>query len=144
MAPSAGTVIAVARRADLAPAVSDAIAATADSGAIRALLANRSAQIREATLDALVSRSVDHPDWHEPLVRRPSLPPRAARLLSEIVATHLLSKLAARAALAPALAERNCAGASRAALGAGSARARRARRDDRRGGAGIGTRGRGA
>jgi uncharacterized protein (DUF2336 family) len=105
MAPSAGTVMAVARRADLAPAVSDAIAATADRGAIRALLANPSAQIREATLDALVSRSVDHPDWHEPLVRRPSLPPRAARLLSEIVATHLLSELAARADLAPALAD---------------------------------------
>ena len=85
--------------------MSDAIAATADRGAIRALLANPSAQIREATLDALVSRSVDHPDWHEPLVRRPSLPPRAARLLSEIVATHLLSELAARADLAPALAD---------------------------------------
>jgi uncharacterized protein (DUF2336 family) len=105
MAPAAGTVLAVARRADLEPAVSDAIAATADAAAIRALLANPSAQIREATLDALVARSVDHPDWHEPLVRRPSLPPRAARMLSDIVATHLLAELAARADLAPALAE---------------------------------------
>ena len=105
MAPAAGTVLAVARRGDLEPPVSDAIAATADAAAIRALLANRSAQIREATLDALVARSVDHPDWHEPLVRRPSLPPRAARMLSEIVATHLLAELAARADLPPALAE---------------------------------------
>lgn len=105
MAPAAGTVLAVARRANLEPAVSDAIAATADVAAIGALLANPSAQIREATLDALVARSVDHPDWHEPLVRRPSLPPRAARMLSEIVATHLLAQLATRADLAPALAE---------------------------------------
>ena len=105
MAPAAGTVLAVARRGDLESPVSDAIAATADGAAIRALLANRSAQIREATLDALVARSVDHPDWHEPLVRRPSLPPRAARMLSEIVATHLLAELAARADLPPALAE---------------------------------------
>ena len=104
MAPSAGTVLAVARRADLEPAVSDAIGRTADAAAIRALLANTSAQIREATLDALVARSVDHPDWHEPLVRRPSLPPRAARALSEIVATHLLAELASRADLAPGLA----------------------------------------
>ncbi|HEY2616647.1 MAG TPA: DUF2336 domain-containing protein [Acetobacteraceae bacterium] len=104
MAPAAGTMIAVARRALLEPAVSDAIAATADGAAIHALLANPSAQIREATLDALVARSVDHPDWHEPLVRRPSLPPHAARLLSEIVATHLLAELATRADLAPALA----------------------------------------
>ncbi len=63
------------------------------------------AQIREATLDALVARSVDHTDWHAPLVRRPSLPPRAARMLSEIVATHLLSELAKRADLAPSVAE---------------------------------------
>ena len=105
MAPSAGTVHAVARRADLEPAVSDAIAATADAAAIRALLANPTAQIREATLDALVARSVDHPDWHEPLVRRPSLPPRAARMLSEIVATHLLAELAKRGDLEPALAK---------------------------------------
>jgi uncharacterized protein (DUF2336 family) len=104
MAPSAGTVLAVARRANLGPEVSDAIGGTADAVAIRALLANTSAQIREVTLDALIARSVDHPDWHEPLVRRPSLAPRAARALSEIVATHLLAELATRADLTPGLA----------------------------------------
>jgi uncharacterized protein (DUF2336 family) len=104
-APATGTVLAVARRAALDPAVSDAIAETADSTAIRALLANPSAQIREAALDALVARSVDHPHWHEPLVRRPSLPPRAAQMLSDIVAAHLLAELATRADLSPALAE---------------------------------------
>jgi acetyl esterase/lipase len=76
-----------------------------DSAAIRALLANASAQIREVTLDALVARSVEHTDWHDPLVRRPSLSPRAAQMLSEIVATHLLEVLATRADLAPPLAE---------------------------------------
>ena len=105
MAPAAGTVLAVAHRAELDPVVSDAIAASADGTAIRALLANPSAQIREATLDVLVARSVNHPDWHEPLVRRPSLPPRAARLLSELLATHLLAELATRADLPPSLAE---------------------------------------
>jgi uncharacterized protein (DUF2336 family) len=104
--PAAGTVLAVARRARLEPAVSDAIASTADTEAIRALLDNPMAQIREATLDALVARSVDHTDWHAPLVRRPSLPPRAARMLSEIVAGHLLSELARRADLSPSVAEK--------------------------------------
>ncbi len=104
-APAPGTTLAVARRARLDEAVSDAIAASADNVAIRAMLANPLAQIREATLDALVARSVEHTDWHEPLVRRPSLPPRAARMLSEIVATHLLEVLATRADLAPPLAE---------------------------------------
>jgi uncharacterized protein (DUF2336 family) len=105
MAPAAGTVRAVAHRAELEPVVSDAIAASADGTAIRALLANPSAQIREATLDVLVARSVNHPDWHEPLVRRPSLPPRAAHMLSELLATHLLAELATRADLPPSLAE---------------------------------------
>jgi uncharacterized protein (DUF2336 family) len=105
IAPSAGTVCAVARRAWLEPMVSDAIAATADSAAIHALLANPTAQIREATLDALVARSVAHPDWHGPLVRRPSLPRQTALALSHIVATHLLTELATRIDLAPDLAE---------------------------------------
>lgn len=95
-APSPATALAVARRADLDEHVSDAVAGSADSEAIRALLANHSAQIREATLDALVARAVEHKDWHEPLVQRPSLPPRATRALSEIVATNLLEVLAAR------------------------------------------------
>ena len=103
-APAATTVIVVARRENLEPAISDAIAATADATAIRALLANPSAQIREATLDALIVQSVDHPDWHEPLVRRPTLPPHGARILAEIVATQLLAELAMRADIAPELA----------------------------------------
>ena len=104
-APAPSTALAVARRSHLDEAASDAIAASADTAAIRALLANPSAQIREATLDALISRSVEHTDWHEPLVRHPSLPPHAARMLSEIVATHLLEVLATRGDLAPSLAE---------------------------------------
>ena len=104
-APSSATLRAVAGRANLDEQVSDAIASTTDSEAISALLSNRSAQIREATLDALIARAVHHVEWHEPLVNRPVLPPRAARALSEIVATHLLETLAARMDLNPALGE---------------------------------------
>lgn len=104
-APSPETRRAVAERANIDAPVADAIAETTDSEAIRALLSNRSAQIREATLDALIARAVSHVDWHEPLVNRPTLPPRAARALSEIVATHLLEALAARTDLGPRLAD---------------------------------------
>jgi Uncharacterised protein conserved in bacteria (DUF2336) len=104
-APSSAIALEVAHRSHLDPAVSDAIAESASNTAIRALLANPSAQIREATLDALIARSIEHTDWHKPLVHRPSLPLRAARMLSEIVATHLLELLAARADLDPAVAE---------------------------------------
>ena len=99
--PCSATASAIARRPGLDPSVSDAIAATADSAAIGALLSNRSAAIREATLDALVARAAAHEEWHDPLVRRPRLTARAARFLSEIVATHLLEVLAGRDDLDP-------------------------------------------
>lgn len=103
--PPPATILAVSRRQGIEAAVSEAIAASADSAAIQALLANHSAQIREATLDALIARAIEHVEWHEPLVRRPALSARSARALSKIVATHLLEVLAARSDLEPKLAE---------------------------------------
>lgn len=94
--PHDQTAMAIACRTNLPEAVSDAIAATADSPAIRALLANGSAAIQEGTLDALIARAAAEPEWHAPLVQRPTLPDHAARALGEIVAGHLLRDLAAR------------------------------------------------
>ena len=105
-APSPGTVAAVARRPGIGEAVSDAVVASANTDAILALLDNPSAQIREAALDALAAASGDHGDWQAALVRRPVLPPRAARVLSEIVSSHLLATLAARPDLDRTLAAR--------------------------------------
>ncbi|MBU6499888.1 MAG: DUF2336 domain-containing protein, partial [Rhodospirillales bacterium] len=99
------TATAVARRPGLSEALSDAIAATADTAAIGALLANASAAIREATLDALIARAGDTTEWHAALVRRPQLSVRAARALSEMVAAQLLDELASRADLAAGVAE---------------------------------------
>ena len=97
--------IAVARRPHLTEVVADAIAASANSDAIRELLSNQSAQIREATLDALIAAAAEHVAWHEPLVRRPDLSPRAAQALSRIVADTLLAELANRADVGPAVTE---------------------------------------
>jgi uncharacterized protein (DUF2336 family) len=99
--PPATTVMAVASRPRIGPAVSDAIVGCADTAAICALLRNHTAQIREATLDALAAQSEDHTDWQEPLVRRPHLPVRAQRMLAEIVTGHLLDTLASRDDLDP-------------------------------------------
>ena len=101
--PSPFTATAVARRPNLAEIVTDAIAATNDTEAVTALLHNQSASIREATLDALVARSAEVTAWHGPLVRRPKLTARAARALSDIVATQLLDTLACRGDLEPAV-----------------------------------------
>ncbi len=97
--PSPATAQAIARRPSLNARIADAIATSPDVAAIRALLANPSAQIREAALDGLIARAAAHTDWHAPLVRRPQLPPRAARALAGIVATQLLEELAQRADL---------------------------------------------
>jgi hypothetical protein len=99
--PPPSTILAVANRPKIGAAVSDAIVDTADTAAIGALLANRTAQIREATLDALAAQSEEQTGWQEPLVHRPHLPPLAQRMLSEIVTGHLLETLAARRDLDP-------------------------------------------
>jgi uncharacterized protein (DUF2336 family) len=101
--PCQVTAIAIARRPGLPAVVADRIAAMADTEAVEALLANPTAAIREATLDALIAEAASHPAWHGPLVRRPRLTARAAAALSEIVATCLLEEFAARADLAPAI-----------------------------------------
>lgn len=101
--PCPATAIAIARRPDLPEEVAERIAAMADSEAVEALLANPTAAIREATLDALIAEAASHPNWHGPLVRRPRLTARAAAALSDIVATCLLEELAARADLDPAI-----------------------------------------
>lgn len=95
--------LAVARRPDLTEDVADALATTADDTAIRVMLLNHSAQIRESTLDALIARAADHVGWHAPLVRRPKLSARAAEALSRIVADTLLGELASRADLPEAV-----------------------------------------
>ena len=98
-APTRATATAVAARTGLNEALSEAIAAGADTAAISALLANHSAAIREATLDTLVAHATDRADWHAPLARRPLLSPLAACALSDYVATHLLDEMAGRSDL---------------------------------------------
>ncbi len=95
---------AVASRPGLAEQVADAVAATSNTRAIAALLANSTAAIREATLDRLAAAGAPHETWHEPLVARPRLSARAARAMSDYVATHLLQTLSGRADLPPAVA----------------------------------------
>ena len=100
--PFPAAAASIASRPKLSATVADAIVAYADAPAIRALLSNQSACIREATLDALVGRAPHHSDWHAPLVRRPNLSAKAIRALSEFIAADLLRILVARVDLDPA------------------------------------------
>lgn len=102
-APAAGAAAAIARRPHLTELVADRIAEGTDSRAITALLQNRSASIREATLEGLIVRAAHHTDWHRPLVQRPNLTAQATRALATIVSSQILRELADRADLSAEL-----------------------------------------
>jgi uncharacterized protein (DUF2336 family) len=87
---------AIAAREGVGERVADAIVAAGRDAAVAALLANRSAQIREETLDLIVERAPGQPGWHAPLVERPCLPARAIRKISSFIADALLEVLEGR------------------------------------------------
>ncbi len=91
-----GALSFVSRRRNVGEKLADAIAASSDKDAISHLLGNKSAQIREETLDQLIDRAPDYPEWHQPLVNRPKLPPTAAGKLARFVAENLISVLERR------------------------------------------------
>jgi uncharacterized protein (DUF2336 family) len=132
-APAPGAACAVARRRDLGPDVADAIGRSDDVDAITTLLANKTAQVREDTLDALIDRAVDVEAWHPPLVARPQLSAAAARRLARFVSEHLIATLArrhdldeaTRAELSARVSERLDAGTGAAEVDPGLAEARR-------------------
>lgn len=99
--PIAGPLTAISQRPDIGTRITDAIARTDDVEAIGALLANPSAQIREETLDRIIDRAPDVESWHEPLVRRPKLSPRAVTRIAGFVADSLFEVLQSRADLDP-------------------------------------------
>lgn len=99
--PADGALTAIARRAQVAAPIADAIFAAGDENAVAALLANPSAQIREETLDLVVEQAPKKLTWHPGLVARPSLPSRIARRIASFVAATLLRELEQRTDLDP-------------------------------------------
>ena len=89
--PVQGALGAISRRDGVHAPVVDAIVATADEAAVAALLSNRSAQIREETLDDIIDQAPTRPSWHEPLVERPNLLHRAVKRIAQFVTASLLA-----------------------------------------------------
>ncbi|MHA1114115.1 MAG: DUF2336 domain-containing protein, partial [Alphaproteobacteria bacterium] len=94
--PIPGALSAIARRHSLAEPVAESIAGSDNDSAVAALLANKSAQIREETLDALVGIAPRRESWHAPLVRRPKLSATAVTGLAGFVARSLIDVLQQR------------------------------------------------
>ncbi|CAN0068389.1 unnamed protein product [Phaeothamnion confervicola] len=91
-----GAMAPIARRQHVSEPVSDAIVASLDVSAVASLLANKNAQIREETLDAIIDQAEDIHRWHKPIVMRPELSLRAVRRVAGFVASSLLSILLER------------------------------------------------
>jgi uncharacterized protein (DUF2336 family) len=94
-----GALPAIARRQDLSAKVSDAVVATLDVPAIAALLANKSAKIRDETMDQIVEHAESIQDWHGPIVVRADLSVRAIRRVAGFVASSLVRQLQERRGL---------------------------------------------
>ncbi|MCE2510608.1 MAG: DUF2336 domain-containing protein [Alphaproteobacteria bacterium] len=99
--PAEAAITAISRRDGVAEPVSDAIVETESVPAIAALLANPVAQIREDTLDRIVAKAPGIRSWHEPLARRPKLPPQILHKLTDFLAASLLQTLQNRGDLDP-------------------------------------------
>lgn len=91
-----GGLSAISRRRHVTEGVSEAIVVTNDEEAIADLLGNKTAQIREQTLDDLIDRADKFELWHAPLVSRSKLPCGAEIRLARFVADNLLKKLTER------------------------------------------------
>ncbi len=94
-----GKLSAIARRASVGAAVSDAVVASLDVSAVAALLTNPNAQIREDTLDRIIENAAEVEAWHLPVVLRADLSVRAVRRIAGFVASALVAQLQARSGL---------------------------------------------
>ncbi|MDF1747481.1 MAG: DUF2336 domain-containing protein [Alphaproteobacteria bacterium] len=94
--PIQGALKAICRRKSLEESLSEAIVKAGDEATIAELLSNKSAQIREDTLDFIIDRASDQMPWHEPLAMRPKLSPRAVQRIASFVAMNLLDRMQKR------------------------------------------------
>jgi len=100
-----GQLSAISRRQNVPESVVDALVETSDVEAIGLLLANKSAQIREETLDRVIDQAADVESWHSPLVARPLLSLVSAKKLASFVARNLLDELTHRVDFSPEVME---------------------------------------
>ena len=94
--PVVGTQAAISRRTNVSERISAALVDDGNTDVIASLLANPTAQIQEETLDRILDRAPTVKAWHEPLVRRPSLPAPAITRLVHFVADNLIGLLTQR------------------------------------------------
>lgn len=88
-----GALAAVACREAITGEVAEAIVATADKEAIKALLENATATISKKAYDIIGAKAPDAPEWHRPLVDRSNLSPQTIRRIATFVSAALFERL---------------------------------------------------
>lgn len=94
-----GALPALARRHGIGEEVADQVVASADMPSIAALLHNKSASVREGTLDRIAKDAVESEELHEPLALRPELSQRTMRRIASFISRALLEQLSERSGL---------------------------------------------
>ncbi|GHF11940.1 hypothetical protein GCM10017044_02260 [Kordiimonas sediminis] len=87
---SSAVLSAIASREEVSEVVADDIAASLDIPAVASLLTNKNAQIREETLDQIISQAETVESLHRPLALRPQLSIRAMKRIAGFVASALV------------------------------------------------------
>ena len=87
---------AIAARDNVSERVSTALVNAGADATVTRLLRNQSAEIDDPALEKIVARAPGVEAWHEPLVKRPRLPPGIARKIAGFVKAPLRAALAAR------------------------------------------------
>jgi uncharacterized protein (DUF2336 family) len=101
--PVPATLHAVARRAGIGEAITDALIAQGDRLAIGLMLESSSSKIRPASMDDVLNRARFNPEWFPSLMGRNGLTPDTAIRLAGVVVDTLLRPLMQRQDVDPAL-----------------------------------------
>lgn len=90
------SLVAISRRRELEAPVSDAVAATGDPEAVKALLENTSAKLADDTMDRIIEKAEENKDWHNAMVYRDDLPVRTIMRIASFVSAALMEVLMER------------------------------------------------
>jgi uncharacterized protein (DUF2336 family) len=96
--------VAIAGRASVSAAVSDAIITSAGEKAVTTLMGNTGAQITNQSYDKAISRFEENENIKEAICKRAVLPPVVAEKLAQIVSDRLQNYLVSHHELSPSMA----------------------------------------
>lgn len=101
--PEPWVLSAIAGRPKVSGRVSDAVAETRDVPANTVLISNTGADIAGPTLEKIIERAREYPEWHAPIAARKELSVDLARQLAGFVGESVLSLLEQRTDFDPAV-----------------------------------------